>query len=269
MSVKLMSMVFERFPVGGNERLLALALADHADDEGKRVHPGFERLAKKVMVSERTIIRLIKKLTEMGWLIKVSKGSAIRGVANEYCINPDWIKGDKLSPQTEPVGVTNETVGVTQRVNWGDTAMSHQHQQPSIQHQTIPRAHEADEGGGASVTPEGRLACRLIRLGVGVTSMNPVLLAWIADKVPDALIDQCVALARQRKPLPERIAARYLDAIIRSELKPKADLSWLMDDNATIAKGAELGLEAKVGESMRDYRTRLKAHVQGSAVAHV
>ena len=47
MSVKVMTAVFERYPVGGGEMLLALALADHASDDGTRVYPSVKALAEK------------------------------------------------------------------------------------------------------------------------------------------------------------------------------------------------------------------------------
>jgi len=266
MSVKMMSLVFERFPYGGNERVLALAIADHAHDDGSNIYPGNERLAHKTMTSERTVIRLMQKFVKIGWLIKVKNGNSGRGIANEYCINPDWIKGDKLSPfvkdekrvTSEAERVTNLTERVTPEVIKGDTAMSHQPSLTKCNHQeTSPHAREASPENQAP-RPEGLLACRLIKLNVAVTSINPILCRWVSENIPFDFIEQCVQLARQNKPWPEKIAAGYLDAIIRNELKPKTDNSWLMTDEGTIAKGREVGIEARAGESMNDYRQRLK-----------
>ena len=44
MSVKVMTAVFERYPVGGGEMLLALALADHASDDGTRFGMRWSRI---------------------------------------------------------------------------------------------------------------------------------------------------------------------------------------------------------------------------------
>jgi hypothetical protein len=264
MSVKMMSLVFERFPYGGNERVLALAIADHAHDDGTNIYPGNERLAKKTLISERTVIRLMQKFVQIGWLIKVKNGNSGRGIANEFSINPNWIKGDNLSPfvkdekrvTSEAERVTNLPKRVTPEVIKGDIAVSHQPSLTNNNHQeTTPRVREI-----TSITPrpEGLLACRLIKLNISVTSMNPILCKWVSDKIPDDLIDQCVELARQNKPWPEKIAPGYLDAIIRNELKPKTDNSWLMSDEGTIAKGREVGIEARAGESMADYRQRLR-----------
>ena len=267
MSVKMMSLVFERFPYGGNERVLALAIADHAHDDGSSVYPGNERLAQKTLISERTVIRLMQKFVKIGWLIKVQNGNSGRGIANEYCISPNWIKGDKLSPfvkeekrvTSEAERVTNPTERVTNDAIKGDIAVSHQQELTKYNHQeTSPRAREASYENQPA-RPEGLLACRLIKLNVAVTSINPILCKWVTDKISDDLIDQCVQLARQNKPWPEKIAAGYLDAIIRNELKPKIDNSWLMTDEGVIAKGREVGIDARAGESMNDYRNRLRA----------
>lgn len=267
MSVKMMSLVFERFPYGGNERVLALAIADHAHDDGSSVYPGNELLAQKTLISERTVIRLMQKFVKIGWLIKVKNGNSGRGIANEYCISPGWIKGDKLSPfvkeekrvTSEAERMTNPTERVTNDAIKGDIAVSHQQELTKYNHQeTSPRAREASPEN-QSARPEGSLACRLIKLNVAVTSINPILCKWVTDKISDDLIDQCVQLARQNKPWPEKIAVGYLDAIIRNELKPKTDNSWLMTDEGVIAKGREVGIDARAGESMNDYRSRLRA----------
>ncbi len=267
MSVKMMSLVFDRFPYGGNERVLALAIADHAHDDGSNIYPGNERLSQKAMISERTVIRLMQKFVKIGWLVKVKNGNSGRGIANEYRINPDWIKGDNLSPfVNDKKRVTSETERVTNSSEKGDIAvsekgdiaMSHQPSLTKYNHQeTSPRARDSNSEKHA-MKPEGLLACRLIKLNVAVTSIHPTLCRWVAEKIPVDFIEQCIELARMNKPWPEKISAGYLDAIIRNELKPKVDNSWIMTDEGTIAKGREIGVEARAGESMSDYRQRLK-----------
>ena len=98
MSVRVMSEVFARYPVGGGEMLLALAMADHASDDGSRVFPTVKMLADKTRQSERTVQRQIQNMLDMGWLILVGFGNGGRSCANEYRISHDWIKGVNLSP---------------------------------------------------------------------------------------------------------------------------------------------------------------------------
>ena len=45
MSIGVMNKVFQRYPNGGGEMLLALALADHADDYGTSIYPSVKKLA--------------------------------------------------------------------------------------------------------------------------------------------------------------------------------------------------------------------------------
>ena len=117
MSVEIMSLVFKRYPTGGGERLLALALADHAHDDGTRVFPSVALLAAKSVQSTRTVQRQLRNMEQSGWLIRVSDNSGGRSYTTEYRISPDWLKGDKMSP------FTNGKKGDTQN-NKGDIAVS-------------------------------------------------------------------------------------------------------------------------------------------------
>lgn len=103
MSVEVMSAVFKRYPAGGNERLLALALADEATDTGVRIFPSVARLALKSAQSERGVQRLLHVMLASGWLILVRKSSGRRGDCNEYCISPEWLAGgEPVAPAAVP-----------------------------------------------------------------------------------------------------------------------------------------------------------------------
>lgn len=81
MSVKVMSMVFEHYPEGGGEMLLALALADFSDDEGGKVFPSIPALAKKTRQSERSVQYQLRRMEQIGFIsvAEVSAGGRIRG----------------------------------------------------------------------------------------------------------------------------------------------------------------------------------------------
>ncbi len=98
MSVKVMTAVFERYPVGGGEMLLALALADHASDDGSRVYPSVKALAEKTRQSERAVQYQLRKMQQVGWLILVGAGHGGRGMSREYRISQDWINGADFAP---------------------------------------------------------------------------------------------------------------------------------------------------------------------------
>ncbi len=93
-----MSACWERYPNGGGELLLALALADHADDNGENVYPSVESLSRKTRQSKRTVQYQLRNMQDRGWLQLVSHEGGGRGRSREYRINPDWIKGAEIAP---------------------------------------------------------------------------------------------------------------------------------------------------------------------------
>ncbi|MRG98843.1 hypothetical protein GIY21_00890 [Xanthomonas sontii] len=106
MANKVEGEVWDRYPAGGGELLLALAIADHAHDDGTHIFPGVERLARKTRQSERTVQYQLRKMEASGWLILVNdgKGGRSRGIGmagrpREYRINPAWMAGEDLPPQ--------------------------------------------------------------------------------------------------------------------------------------------------------------------------
>lgn len=109
MSIRVMNAVFERYPNGGGEMLLALALADHASDDGSRVYPGVRALAEKTRQSERTVQYQLRRMQESGWLILVGQGNGGRSMHAEYRISLDWIKGADIAPFQK--GATDDVKG--------------------------------------------------------------------------------------------------------------------------------------------------------------
>lgn len=101
MSSRATGEVFARFPAGGGLFALALAIADHAWDDGTHVLAGVASLAVKSRQSERSVQYQLRKLVEMGWLQPVNTGDCGRGQYREYRINPHWLKGANLAPFSE------------------------------------------------------------------------------------------------------------------------------------------------------------------------
>ncbi len=98
MSVAMTHAIFKRYPRGGSEMLLALALADHADDDGTHIFPSVKHLAAKTRQSERSVQYQLRKMEASGWLQLVNHVQGGKGHAREYRINPDWVKGQPLPP---------------------------------------------------------------------------------------------------------------------------------------------------------------------------
>jgi hypothetical protein len=101
-SIEVMTMVFRRYPRGGNERLLALALADQAKVDGTKIFPAVATLAVMSAQSERSVQRLIHEMLGTGWLQLVHRSTGRRGDTNEYRISPEWIAGGEAVPPAQP-----------------------------------------------------------------------------------------------------------------------------------------------------------------------
>lgn len=147
MSVECSAWVWKYSKTTGNDRLLLLAIADHAGDDGDHAWPSVKTLADKATCSERTVQRRIQHLEEIGCLTvvrgagqngthryrvhmddaakKPDKASRKRPAAVEKAVgNPGG--GDKLSPPPE-VGEGGDRLspGVTQLCrSRGDTWVS-------------------------------------------------------------------------------------------------------------------------------------------------
>lgn len=91
MSTAMVSMVLDCFPEGGGLCLLAIAMADAADDEGGSIFKSVETLAHQSKQSARTVQRVLPTLVAGGWLEVISSATGGRGRATVYRIAPSWI----------------------------------------------------------------------------------------------------------------------------------------------------------------------------------
>jgi hypothetical protein len=95
-----MSDVFDYSEATGNDRLVLLAIADEADDDGTNAYPGVATLARKVRLPERTVMRCLDRLENSGELSVVRPEKPGRGKFNRYrvCLKKD----DTVSPSPKP-----------------------------------------------------------------------------------------------------------------------------------------------------------------------
>jgi len=94
MSIKVQTQVWTYYPGSGTELLLALAVADFADDEGAGIWPSVETLAKKVRCSDRQVSRIISGMVNKGFLLLVSEANTKRKT-REYAINLSYLMNQK------------------------------------------------------------------------------------------------------------------------------------------------------------------------------
>lgn len=94
-SIKLMVQVWE-LDLSHQQQSVLLALADHADDEGRRCFPSVGRVSWKTGYSIRTVQRTLGELKRAGLIDPVAHEHGGRGYAAEYAIHVR--KGVKKSP---------------------------------------------------------------------------------------------------------------------------------------------------------------------------
>lgn len=130
MSVRAMTAVWDMIGGTPDERLVMLAYADHADDEGANIFPAVARIAKKTGLTERGVQKITRRLTAIGLLIP--DGSGPRGTRRWKMPLP--LPGVLGSPPAERVNA--ETVGVNLETPGGEPGDTRtlltNHQEPSI-----------------------------------------------------------------------------------------------------------------------------------------
>jgi len=139
-SVKVMNWVWEESQAKGNDRLVLLAIADCADDNGMNAFPSKQKLADKTLLDASTIRRVVKRLEESGYL-SVDR-STVRGRANVYTVH--------LTPSGQPVDNPVDSpaeVGAARR--GGDL--------PPRQTARLGEAERPSKGGTAPPLPSGTI----------------------------------------------------------------------------------------------------------------
>lgn len=80
----IMSRLFKMNLGGCNRKLLAVRLADFADDEGRGIYPSVKRLSCETEISERTVQRILAEFVREGILVVVKEATGKPGIANSY-----------------------------------------------------------------------------------------------------------------------------------------------------------------------------------------
>jgi len=127
MSIELMNMVWNRTePKAPLQRLVLVLLADMANDHGV-CWPSVGYIAKRAGLSSRTVQRMLRSLTETGWLeVGVREGPADRPDQRPSTYRVLKERGDRAcNGVTERAdGVTERAHGVTERAERGDTVVT-------------------------------------------------------------------------------------------------------------------------------------------------
>lgn len=225
MSIRLMTAVFDRYPNGGGEMLLALSLADFADDDGTRIFPSIKQMAEKTRQSERTVQYQLRRMENMGWLILVNSGNGGRNQRREYAINPEWIKGADIAPAVK--GATGNVKGAdsgkkgcnSQQERVQPVAPAYNHHRTTIEPpKDTPEENgehlrrsknksvcsenppsDADEKAYAPAKKKGAIAAYCRSEGIDATPSNPKLDQLIEQGATMAHFVDAVTIAKQKQ----------------------------------------------------------------------
>ena len=122
MSVRILSEVFEKSETSGNARLVLIALADCASDDGA-CWPSLRKIVKMSKVSEETVRKYLHAFEAIG-LVKVEERFDGRGrrTSNIYYIKTEKFGSDKLDKKTLysviPKSKKHDGVGMNPFIGW-------------------------------------------------------------------------------------------------------------------------------------------------------
>jgi hypothetical protein len=212
MSGLVTGIVLDRYPNGGGERLVAVALADNAHRDGTRIFPSVGEVAERTKLSRRTVQLHLAKMVAAGWLILTKKSSGRRGDTNEYRISPEWLAGGECTPPPAPVLRTNA------KRPWGANIAP----------------HEGAAWGEASST----MGCNLTQDGVKPIAPKPsgTVKEPIPPYPPRGGAAGETANAGEREPAPE------FDTVV-AEYPRKSHLSKAAEEWRKLAPDAQLAAE--------------------------
>ena len=123
MSIMIMSRLFKMNLGGCNRKLLAVRLADFADDDGRGIYPGVARLAAETELSERTIQRILADFVREGILVVVRGATGRPGIANAYDFDLARLftyKPETTGDSVSPVETTETGDNPAERGDTGD-----------------------------------------------------------------------------------------------------------------------------------------------------
>lgn len=248
MSIMIMSRLFRMNLGGCNRKLLAVRLADFADDEGRGIYPGVKRLAAETELSERTVQRILSDFVQDGILVVVQEASGRPGQATRYDFNLDALfgytpreTGDTLSPVEPDRRVTNvqETGDTGDRDGChGDTrTVIEPPLEPSTEREARTRDFSCSDGSSRIGIVDAALTKRVQNFCTGQGYRQGEWKGWGGSTVNH------IAKQFARLSLAERDAAcKWRDAFLAkcygSKPMPAAnyfrDKVWTMFDDADI-----------------------------------
>lgn len=219
MSIKVMTLVWDKFPASGSELVTMLALADWCDDNGSSLYPSIKAIAEKIRASESQARRIVRGFEKSGFLDVVGNQSGgAPGTTRQYRVNVNYLRSlpDIFRQQTACTDATPSASatpsthardglhGCARRVapmrETGGTHASQTVNEPSKNHQgTINTQHSADaDVAGAPVS----VSKRAKRGGAKFDAIGFL----VARQVPQQVADDWLAV-RKAKSLANTMTA--------------------------------------------------------------
>ena len=114
MSIKLMTKAWE-LKLKANDKLVLLALADHANDDGE-CYPSLRKIEAKTGLSKQGLINAIKRLMDLGLIEKQFRTRQDGGqTSNLYTLTLDGVVNEVYPPSQQDV--PPQSTGCTPPVN--------------------------------------------------------------------------------------------------------------------------------------------------------
>jgi len=109
LSIRSMTWAFAQ-PLSGNEKVVLLALADFANDDGE-CWPSIPKIAEKAYLSVRTVQRIVATLSDQGYMAFERRASQAGGsIESKYRL---FVNGANLSPPGDKKGGGGDTVVIS------------------------------------------------------------------------------------------------------------------------------------------------------------
>lgn len=261
MSIRVMTAVFDRYPNGSGEMLLALSLADHAHDDGTHIYPSVDSLAKKTRQSVRSTQYQLKAMLDAGWLVLTSEGHGGRGSHREYSISSSWLKGADFASLQKGAD-SGEKGADSGKEGCNPLHPPYKQEEPSVNRQV-----RASRLPATWVLPKA--------YGDWALAEFP---AWTDEHVRRIAMmfkNHWIAAAGQQSRKLDWHAT-WQNWCLKEPAVPAgaktafgaAPAAWYEADAGIIAKGREIGLTQSPGERMGDYRWRIEDHLRDAVLGH-
>ena len=153
MSIKVMTLVWDKFQASGSELLAMLALADWCDDNGGSLYPSMQAVASKIRVSEKQARRIVQGFVNAGYLTVVGNAfGGAPGTTKQFKLDVKKIAELPLASaiktrSTPPAGVTPPT-SVTPPMEGGEGSHPCPNRAPTHGSLTVIEPSLEPSGGG-------------------------------------------------------------------------------------------------------------------------